>query len=120
MTFYFFTVIFITALTIAIYQFTNTSNIIDRSYDALKKSDHNQVKVLKVTEDYYVSGVQVLQSINLIDDIDCNIVVDGVVFIPDLDIKNTNITVVNVDKNYIPSYIRNTSGLLEKVIFTSQ
>jgi len=120
MIFYFFTATFLVALTLAIYQFTNTSNIIDSSYIAQKKTDRNQVSVLKITDTYYVSGAQVLQSINLIEDIDCNIIVDGVVFPPNLDIKNTNVSVVNLKKNYVPSYIRDTSGSLKQVIFTSQ
>jgi hypothetical protein len=113
-------IIFVGALTVGILLFNGTSSTLDGTYQLMKKSDHNQRMDLKITGTYTVTGAQVLQTINLIDDVGCDISVDGVTFHPGLDIQQTDVSVVNLTKKYVPSYTRKSDGSLARVTFTSQ
>ncbi|GKS12951.1 hypothetical protein YDYSY3_39510 [Paenibacillus chitinolyticus] len=118
--FYFSLVVFISALSISAYLFYFTTTAIDESYETAKNTDKNQRMVLRITEPYEISGAHVLQTINLIADIGCNIVVDGVSFMPSLDINQTDVSVVKMKGKYLPNYKRDSTGALMEVTFTSK
>ncbi|WP_059040716.1 hypothetical protein [Paenibacillus rubinfantis] len=115
---------FVGALTNGILQYNQTSRTLDLTYDTGQKFDRNVSTTRKITPEYTVTGAQVLQSINLIADIGCNIIVRSgasqATFLPTLDIHNTNVSIVNLSRTYKPTYNRGADGSLTSIVFVMQ
>ncbi|MDN4067573.1 hypothetical protein QYF50_06660 [Paenibacillus vini] len=114
---YFFSLIFIVAISLGVYLFTITSKTIDKAYDM--RADHNQATVLQIVKPYVVEGSDVLSILTLIKDIGCEIVVDGVTFPPSLDITETDVSIVDAQAHYNEKLTRDQNGKLIQVRYTS-
>lgn len=115
---------FVTAASIAMYLASTTTNGLDKGISHNGKMDRNQQTVLKTIDTYTMTGGQVLQSINLIADVGCDIVVKNtsgmsVTFVPTIDVKRTDVSIVDVTKKYIPAYTRGSDGSLTMLTFTA-
>lgn len=115
---------FVAAMTQSITLYLKVSESVGSFYDSGRKLDRNITETLKTTPEYIVSGNQVLQSLNIIDDINCNITVKNgsneVTFVPTLDIHKTNISIVNLSGSYKPKYNRSPDGSLTEIIYVMQ
>lgn len=116
---------FVTAASVAIYLSTATTIAMDKTFSHNGKMDRNQQTVLKTIDTYTITGGHVLQTINLIADVNCDIVVKNktgmtVTFGPTIDVKRTDVSIVDVTNTYIPTYSRASDGSLTMVTFTSQ
>lgn len=120
MIFYSFAILFVSAHTLAIYQFTTSNSALDAAYTNIKRLDRNQIMNIRITEEQIVSGAHVLQSVNMIKDTGVEITVDGVVFPLDLEIEETDLSAIKVTGNYFPSYKRDHEGSVIQVNYRSQ
>lgn len=115
---------FVVALTNGIFQYNQVSRTLDLTYDISQKFDRNLTTTLKIMPEYTVTGAQVLQSINLISDIGCNITVRSgesqATFVPTLDIHETNVSIVDLSRMYKPTYNRSADGSLTHIEFVMQ
>lgn len=82
--------------------------------------DRNVHTTLLVTEDYTVSGSEVLQSLYHIHQMGAEIQVDEVMFAPDMDPDRTDMSMIDVHQQYVPVHQRDTTGQLVKLIFHSK
>lgn len=101
---------FITALTIFLFFFKTVSDTNDMTYKMTSQSDKSITSTLKIPTSYKVSGAEVRQSIFKIKDIGVDIIVDGVTYYKTLDPTEVNVSGINVNKNYTPTYVRDTKG----------
>jgi hypothetical protein len=114
------TVMFMTAALTGYFLFNSISNSLQDTFRSNQEQDRNQQTVLKVTDPYAVSGAAVLQSIYQIADLDADISVDGYLFPKNLDIDETNVSVIDPSRMYSPRYDRDPTGRLIAVQYTSK
>ncbi|WP_433708989.1 hypothetical protein [Paenibacillus illinoisensis] len=111
------TLIFITALTIFLFFFKTVADTNELTYNMTSQSDKSITSTLKIPTAYTVSGAEVKQSIYKINDIGVDMVVDGVTYYKTLDPTEVNVSGINVDRNYTPTYVRDTKGDLTLLRF---
>ena len=111
------TLIFITALTIFLFFFKTVADTNELTYNMTSQSDKSITSTLKIPTAYTVSGAEVRQSIYKINDIGVDIVVDGVTYYKTLDPTEVNVSGINVNRNYTPTYVRDTKGDLTLIRF---
>ncbi|KGP78662.1 hypothetical protein [Paenibacillus sp. MAEPY2] len=70
-----------------------------------------------IEEETY-TGAEVLQSVQRIQSIKADIQVEGITFTPSIDIDNTDVSMVNLNKSYKAKYVRNSEGVITIIIFT--
>ncbi|WP_408895360.1 hypothetical protein [Paenibacillus taichungensis] len=111
------TLMFITAITMFLFFFKTVSDTNEMTYKMTSQSDKNITSTLKIPTSYTVSGAEVRQSIYKIADIGVDIVVDGVTYYKTLDPTEVNVSGINVNKNYTPTYVRDSKGDLTLLRF---
>jgi len=104
--------IFIICLSSGVLLFQNSSDINDKTYELTTYSDKNQSSTLKIENKYTCSGAEVLQSIYQIKEIDVNIQVDGVIFDKNIDPDEMDVSNIDVERTYTPTYVRDSQGNL--------
>lgn len=118
-------ILFVTALYMGFTLFSNVSSALDQTYEANQERDRNQSSTLKETSQTdTVLGAVVLQTIYHKGDVQVRIVVDGVGFEvnDDLDDEAVRLKLQRIYPRtvYQPTYIRNSSGTLTSILYTSQ
>ncbi|WP_438350941.1 hypothetical protein ACP8HI_09995 [Paenibacillus sp. FA6] len=108
---------FIVSLSLSLYLFTTTGDTIQRAYEMNTQSDKSIYSTLKVPSDYSVSGAEVRQSLYTIREIGVDIEVDGLIYSNLLDPTALNVSAINLNKKYTPTYIRDTNGVLTMLRF---
>ncbi|SDM14521.1 hypothetical protein SAMN05428961_11049 [Paenibacillus sp. OK060] len=111
------TLMFITAITMFLFFFKTVSDTNEMTYKMTSQYDKNITSTLKIPTSYTVSGAEVRQSIYKIADIGVDIVVDGVTYYKTLDPTEVNVSGINVNKNYTPTYVRDSKGDLTLLRF---
>ncbi|MCM3130598.1 MULTISPECIES: hypothetical protein [unclassified Paenibacillus] len=109
--------IFVAALSISYYLFKTVADTNEMTYTMTEQSDRSITTTLKVPTEYIVTGAEVRQSIYKIKDIGVDIVVDGVLYPKTLDTSTVNVSGINIAKNYTPTYVRDSKGILTLLRF---
>ncbi|MFS0841359.1 hypothetical protein [Paenibacillus sp. 1P03SA] len=79
--------------------------------------DRDLTQQPKVEGEPEVSGKDVLQSIFHITDINADIEVDGIFFSKALNIDETDVSMIQVNRKYSVDHLRRADGSLHKVVF---
>lgn len=109
--------LFVMALSAAV-ELTQTNKLTaDKTDDMIYGTDWNLIQVPKIMGEFTVSGPEVLQSIFHIQEIGADIQVDGYYFSKGLIIDQTNVSMIDLTGNYAATYVRNTDGTLNQVVF---
>lgn len=108
---------FVSALSISYYLFKTVADTNEMTYTMTEQSDRSITTTLKVPTEYIVTGAEVRQSIYKIKDIGVDIVVDGVLYPKTLDTSTVNVSGINIAKNYTPTYVRDSKGILTLLRF---
>lgn len=108
---------FVTSLSIGLFLFKSAAATNDMTYTMTTKTDKNLTTTLKIPTIYTVSGAEVRQSIYMIKDIGVDIVVEGVTFSKNIDPSTINVSSISINKQYTPSYVRDTKGNLTLLRF---
>lgn len=113
----FATFIFVASLSISYFLFKTVGETNEMTYKMTEQSDRNITTTLKIPSTYTVTGAEVRQSIYKIKDIEVDIVVDGVLYPKTLDPTTVNVSGINLSKNYTPTYVRDSNGILTMLRF---
>jgi biotin operon repressor len=87
------------------------------TYKMTTQTDKSITSTLKIPTNYTVSGAEVRQSIYKIKDIGVDIVVNGATFPKTLDPTLVNVSGIDLNKKYTPTYVRDTKGNLTLLRF---
>ncbi|MEC0090904.1 hypothetical protein [Paenibacillus macquariensis] len=108
---------FVVSLTLSLYLFSTTGDTIQQTYEMNSRSDNNIYSTLKVPSDYVVSGAEVRQSLYTMKEIGVDIEVNGVIYSKSLDPTTLNVSVIDLNKKYSPTYVRDNKGVLTMLRF---
>lgn len=108
---------FVTALSINLFLFNTVSKTNEMTYTMTTQTDKSITSTLKIPTNYTVSGAEVRQSIYKIKNIGVDIVVDGVTYSKTLDPSIVNVSGIDLNKKYTPTYVRDTNGNLTLLRF---
>ncbi|CAM2783373.1 hypothetical protein PASE110613_00630 [Paenibacillus sediminis] len=96
----------------------------DRALLVVRDNNYGQKRsvqsTIEMTDPETYSGAQVLQSIAQIKENGVAIKVDGHIFPETTDINDVDVSLLDLTKNYIVSYIRNGSGKLIQIVFNKR
>lgn len=109
--------IFLLALGTA-YRDINTQLEYQRSIHEASTIDHRLFTEFGSIEEETYSGAEVLQSIQRIHTIGASIQVEGKTFSQSLDIDNTDVSMIKLQKTYKVKYVRDTQGVVTNIVFT--
>jgi chloramphenicol 3-O-phosphotransferase len=109
--------VFVAALSMGYFLFKTVSDANVMTYKMTVDSDRNITTTLKIPTAYTVTGAEVRQSIYMIKDIGVDIVVDGVLYPKTLDPTTVNVSGINLAKNYTPTFVRDSNGMLTMLRF---
>ncbi|MBV6717214.1 hypothetical protein [Paenibacillus chitinolyticus] len=108
---------FLTALYVAI-ELSYTSKLAADGADSMIYGiDRNLTQQSKIESEPVVPGAYVLQSIFHISDLDADIDVDGIHFSKALNIDETDVSMIQVNRKYSVEHLRRADGSLHKVVF---
>lgn len=108
---------FVTVLYISFFLFKTVSDTNEMTYKMTTQTDKSITSTLKIPTNYTVSGAEVRQSIYKIKDIGVDIVVNGATFPKTLDPTLVNVSGIDLNKKYTPTYVRDTKGNLTLLRF---
>ncbi|MHA0855270.1 hypothetical protein [Paenibacillus sp. CMAA1364] len=108
---------FIVSVSMSLYLFTTTGDTIQKMVDMNTQLDKNIHTTLKVPIAFSVSGAQVRQSLYVIRDIGVDIEVNGVMYSTSIDPTTLDVSSINLNKKYTPTYIRDDKGALTMLRF---
>jgi hypothetical protein len=109
--------LFLIALTASVELSQAIKLAVNKTDELVYGMDNNLVRQPKTMGEYTVNGAEVLQSIFHIGEIGASIVVDGYYFPVNLQIDQTNVSMIHLSGTYTMSNIRNADGTLNTVIF---
>ncbi|OAB44541.1 hypothetical protein [Paenibacillus glacialis] len=109
--------VFIVSLTLSLYLCSSTGDTIQKTYEMNTHSDNNMYSTLKVPMNYSVSGSEVRQSLYTIREIGVDIEVNGMIYSNSLDPTTLNVSAIDLNKKYTPTYVRDTNGVLTMLRF---
>ncbi|WP_442600863.1 hypothetical protein [Paenibacillus sp. KN14-4R] len=115
----FATVIFISALTVALYQVHFIGKTVQTTYISGNELDHNIVNTSTNLDVFTVSSAVVLQSIYHIEEIKVNIQVNGHLYPKDLKIEQADLSFINQGKKYVRKSVRGSQGELIRIDYES-
>ncbi|WP_157756193.1 hypothetical protein [Paenibacillus crassostreae] len=108
---------FMVSLSLSFYLFTTTGETIQKSYQMNSNTDNNIHSTLKDPIVYSVSGAEVRQSLYQIREIGVDIEVNGILYSKSLDPTVLNVSSINLNQYFTPTYIRDSTGLLTLLQF---
>ena len=109
--------VFIVSLSVSLYLFTTTGDTIQKTYEMNTFSDKNIHSTLKVPTEYSASGAEVRQSLYSISEIGVDIEVNGLIYSSSLDPTTLNVSAIDLNKKYTPTYVRDSKGVLTMLRF---
>ncbi|MCR8642100.1 hypothetical protein NV379_05460 [Paenibacillus sp. N1-5-1-14] len=115
----FATVVFIGALTVALYQVQFVQKSIQTTYITGKTLDHNVAATLNPSDVYTVNSSVVLQSIYHIEELQVDIQVDGHLYPKTIKIEHADLSKINRSKQYVSKRVRGPKGELIRIDYES-
>jgi ABC-type phosphate transport system ATPase subunit len=112
--------LFISAAAVGAGLFIQNHIALDEVDAVLGSRDRDVVLVPVVEGEEKVSGAAVMQSVFQIEEVGTDIQVDGYLFSKDVDIKDTDVSIVDLRAIYSMAYQRDGDGVLERLIFRKQ
>lgn len=88
-----------------------------QAFKQINEQDKRLFTTLEVGGEEAYSGAEVLQSIRQIKSINADIKVENTIFSKDLDIDVTDLSMIDLNRNYLVTFIRATNGDLSTVVF---
>ena len=93
----------------------------DRTLQIFKESNMQEDRRLFISietnDELTYSGAEVMQSIRQIQNLDVNIEVENRIFTKDLDIETAPLSIIQMQKKYEVSYIRDVDGKVQTILF---
>lgn len=114
--------LFISAIWTAGELFNENHKALDIVDQAIYGRDRDLLSAPKIEKngDNSVSGAIVLQTIRNISAQNADIQVNGVTFSKNLDIDETDVSMIDLSKSYRSQFIRDSKGIMTNIIFTSE
>ncbi|AWP25198.1 MULTISPECIES: hypothetical protein [Paenibacillus] len=109
-------IVFILAATSAVHSL-DLQNKTFQAFKQINEQDKRLFTTLDVGGKEAYSGAEVLQSIRQIKSINADIKVENTIFSKDLDIDVTDLSMIDLNRNYLVTFIRATNGDLSTVVF---
>lgn len=109
---------FVTALTMALWMNETAQAAIASTFQAGADQDHNIAVLLREREDDSVTGSEVVQTIYRLNQFDYDVAVDGVLFPRSAETDEIRAEWIFPEAVYSVYRERNTEGVLMKIVFT--
>lgn len=112
--------LFFLAITIGLQLYEELSRTLDLTYEASTELDTALETGYAEAVEETVRGSVILMSIYHLEEIGADIVVDGNVYLQSLDVRQTDLSAVDWNRNYSVTYERNAQGKLVRIIYLSR
>ncbi|MFD1886672.1 hypothetical protein [Paenibacillus wenxiniae] len=109
--------LFIICLSAGSSLFQTTTDINAKVYVLVNKADHNQQATLKIETDYTCSGAEVIQTLYGMKGLDAAVEVNGQRFDSSMDPDEMDVSNIDVNLTYHPTYKRDTQGHLTLITY---
>ncbi|WP_322923785.1 hypothetical protein [Paenibacillus campi] len=104
--------LFIICLSAGSTLFQTTATINAKIYTLIGTTDNNQQATFMIEQEYICTGAEVMQTIHNIDELDAAVEVNGQRFDNRIDPDELDVSSIDVQRMYRPTYVRNTNGQL--------
>ncbi|WPP42240.1 hypothetical protein SK066_04595 [Paenibacillus hunanensis] len=104
--------LFIICLSAGSRLFQTTTGINAKVYTLINTTDKNQQATLKMESDYTCTGAEVVQTLYQIQELNATVLVNGQRFDSSMDPDEMDVSHIDVNRTYHPTYVRDTQGRL--------
>jgi hypothetical protein len=104
--------LFILCLSAGSSLFQTTNDINTKVYTLIHTTDHNQQATLTIESDYTCTGAEVIQTLYGIQELDAAVEVNGQRFDSSMDPDEMDVSNIDINRTYHPTYERDTQGRL--------
>lgn len=108
---------FVLSVSIAMGSYILQERSLDAVVNAVEREDHRLQTTIKIEDDELYTGAQVIQTLFNINNIEADIQVNEIFFSKVTSIESTDISSIDPKKKYQVSFIRNSEGTIEKILF---